>query len=178
MENKKIYIDLGHGGDDKGILGLNKLFEIDVVKNVGNELKSLLLSQGYDVRLSNEIGENASLSQRSYDVNNWGADILISLHCNALDGIVQGIETYIFNDEKDRVLANNIHGNIIKDKLYNSNNGIKEKNLHILRESNVSSCMVLLGYIDNIEDCNLITANYNTFAKSICNGIIEYLNTK
>lgn len=174
---KKVYIDLGHFGEDKGILGYNYIRESDIILEIGNRLKDLL-SENYIVRFSNEIGETASLSQRSSDANTWGADILISLHCNAFDCSFKGIESYVYCDDTDRKLANIIHGSIIGEGLYNKNNGVKTKNFHIVRYTNMPSCIVSLGYIDNIEDYELIIGNYSKIAEAIYSGINEYFICK
>lgn len=176
MEKKKVYIDLGHFGEDKGILGYNFIKESDIISEIGNILKELL-SENYTTRFSNEIGETASLSQRSLDANTWGADIIISLHCNALDCNFKGFETYVYDGE-DRKLANIIHGSIVREKLYNKNNGVKTKNFHIVRVTNMPSCIVSLGYIDNIEDYELIIGNYSKIAEAIYSGINEYFICK
>lgn len=172
MLNKKVYIDLGHGGIDGGAIGINKTKESDITSIIGNKLKPLLIEKEYDVRLSSDVDTTISLSQRSQDANTWGADILVSLHCNALDGNEKGVETIVYEDNND--LAMSIHGNILDTGLYTINRGIQTKNLHIVRETKMVSCLVNLAFIDNIEDYNILMSNLDKYATAIYKGIQEY----
>lgn len=175
MERKNIYIDLNCNRRDKGIVGFNYCLEYNVLSNIFKKIESIL-SDEFNIRFSYEL-DDIRLSKRSQDANEWESDILLSLQLNALDGHHKGIESVVF-DDNDRKLANIIHGNIINNGLYNVNNGVTMKNLHIVRECSMPSCIVKLGYIDNEDDYNLITNKYDNFADAICKGIREYFNTK
>lgn len=175
MTTKKVYIDLGHGGYDGGAIGINKTKESDITSSVGKMLKPLLLKQGYDVSLSSDISDTVSLSQRSQYVNMWGADISVSIHCNAADGYEKGLETIVY--EESNKLAICIHGNILDAGLYTINRGIQPKNLHIVREPNMPSCLVNLAFIDNNEDYDLLVSNLDKYSMAISKGIDEYFNS-
>ena len=177
MPKKKVYIDLGHGGSDCGAIGVNKTEEADVVLSVGKKLKPLLLKQGYDVRFSRETDKTLSLSQRSSDANKWGADILISIHCNAFNGKSKGIETYAYKDVNNK-LAVAVHGNLLSTGAYTVNRGIKTKNLHMLRETKMIACLVELAFIDCEEDYKILMANHDTYAIGICKGVCQYFGHK
>lgn len=42
-------------------------------------------------------GLSASISGRSEMANSWGADLFISIHCNAYNGTARGTETLVYN---------------------------------------------------------------------------------
>lgn len=175
---KKVYIDAGHGGTDYGIAGINKVKESIIVMDIANRIKSLLINDGYDVKMSREDNNTSvSLSERSSDCNEWGADIVLSIHCNACDGTEKGLETYIY-DNTSFDLASNIHGSIMSTGLYYENKGVIYKDLHMLRVPEMKSCIVNLAYIDNIEDCKLLINNIDSYSHAIYKGICGYFNSE
>ena len=99
----KIFIDPGHNhsGADTGAVG-NGLKEQDITYLVASKVKPILERCGIEVRLSrNAITDNlannsvnASLSARTRMANDWGADLFVSIHCNAGGGT--GTETYSY----------------------------------------------------------------------------------
>lgn len=178
MNKIKVYIDCGHGGKDSGAIN-GQTTEKSIVLSVGLHLKKLLLDSGkFDVRMSRQNDIYCTLDYRTKDANNWGADILISLHCNdASSTSAIGIETFCYKF-KYRKLADTIHQALINSKLYNVNRGVKEGNLHMVRESKMSACLIELGFIRNSKDYNLLTTKQYEFAKAIYQGILNYYNIK
>ncbi|MDU1456468.1 MAG: N-acetylmuramoyl-L-alanine amidase, partial [Paeniclostridium sordellii] len=57
---------------------------------------------------------------------------------------------------------------------YTKNRGVKEGDLHVIRETNMDACLVELGFITNEEDYNLIMNNKDRFAKAIAKGICKF----
>ncbi|MDZ5038432.1 N-acetylmuramoyl-L-alanine amidase, partial [Clostridium perfringens] len=82
---KKIFIDAGHGGSDPGASG-NGLKEKDIVLSIAQKLTSLFNAKGIQVSHSRYSDTSVGLAERAEMANNWGADLFISIHANALDG--------------------------------------------------------------------------------------------
>ncbi|MEG0180781.1 MAG: N-acetylmuramoyl-L-alanine amidase [Peptostreptococcaceae bacterium] len=172
---KKVYIDPGHGDNDSGAVGVRNVLEKDIVLDMCHRIKKILESRNIEVRMSRTTDVFKSLSWRTNDANNWGADALVSVHGNSSDNIsAKGLETFCFKF-KYRKLADCIQGELINDRLYTINRGVKEDNLHMLRESNMDACLVELGFISNTEDLDLIEAKKDEFALAIADGICNYL---
>ncbi len=97
---RKIVIDPGHGGKDPGAPGFKKgVWEKDIVlklsKNLAAKLRKRLKCK---VLLTRETDKKLSLEARTAIANTEGADLFISMHCNAArNKKLSGIETYILN---------------------------------------------------------------------------------
>ena len=185
MTMYKVYLDPGHGGNDSGAIGARNVFEKDIVLDVCNRVKKVLESRNIDAKMSRTTDVFRSLSERTNEANIWGANCLVSIHCNSaskkdkngntiIDTKAKGLETYCYKF-KYRKLADFIQGELLNNRLYTINRGVKEENLHMVRESNMSACLVELGFIPNMEDLNLIESKKDEFALAIADGICNYL---
>jgi len=110
---KTIVIDPGHGGKDPGAIGYNGLQEKEVVLAVGLKLKNRLEEKGFTVRLTRSRDEFIELAKRPKMASDWGGDLFISLHCNAVEGKerqqkTDGFKFYILRaggSEEDKAIA-------------------------------------------------------------------------
>mgnify|MGYP001282240134 CR=1 FL=1 len=150
----KLFIDPGHGGRDPGALG-NGLLEKDLNLDIAMRLFSIL-QQEYpeiEVRLSRDKDVFVSLGERVALANQWGADLVLSIHVNAGGGT--GYETYIHRSMPattvrwrqilHREVINNI-GQGIKDR------GMKTANFAILRQTRMPAILTENLFIDHPED--------------------------
>lgn len=175
---KKVYLDPGHGGNDSGAVGVRGVYEKTIVLELSKKIESILKSRGIDVKMSRNSDATKSLGERTREANNWKADCLVSIHCNSFSSKdSKGLETFCYKF-KYRKLADCVQNELLKNKLYTVNRGVKEGNLHMVRESNMSACLVEIGFISNVEDLNLIEARKDDFALAIANGICSYLGIK
>ncbi|CEN29787.1 sporulation-specific N-acetylmuramoyl-L-alanine amidase CwlC [[Clostridium] sordellii] len=166
--------DAGHGGYDSGAPGLHGCLEKDIVLEVSNKINDYLKTQDIKNINTRTTDVFVSLNERSNKANNLGVNSFVSIHCNSSDNPnAQGLETYCYKF-KYRPLADAIHSEIIKEGLYTKNRGVKEGNLHVVRETNMDACLVELGFITNEEDYNLIMNNKDRFAKAIAKGICKF----
>ncbi|WP_346935296.1 N-acetylmuramoyl-L-alanine amidase [Clostridium sp.] len=164
----KVVIDEGHYNYESGAVGFG-IKECDITHGVAYKLKPKLEKQGHSVLIT-----NGSLSNRTSKANSWGADIFISLHCNAFNGNAYGIETFCYKF-KYRKLADSIHNALLSDKrLYRTNRGVKEGDLHVIRESNMDACLVEMAFIDNKEDNVLLLKYQDEYATAIAKGVQAY----
>ncbi len=112
-KTKTIVIDPGHGGKDPGAIGHNGLKEKEVVLSVGLKLKKNLEEKGFTVKLTRSNDEFVELAQRPKMANDWGGDLFISLHCDAVAGKerqqkTDGFKFYILRaggSEEDKAIA-------------------------------------------------------------------------
>ena len=103
LKLSRILIDPGHGGHDTGSVGKGGLKEKDVVLDVSKRLGRLLNERlGAEVLLTRESDVFVPLEDRTKAANDWGADLMISVHCNsARSSRVRGIETYYLDFTSD-----------------------------------------------------------------------------
>ena len=103
----KIFINPGHGGIDPGACG-NGLKERDVVLKIGSRVEGYLKAVGYETKLFQYDG----LQRICNESNAWGADLFVSIHCNAGGGT--GSETfYYYGSAKGRKLAEAIQKQMV-----------------------------------------------------------------
>lgn len=83
----KIFIDPGHGGQDRKNIGIKKrVVEADVNLKVALYLRDYLTKAGAIVFMSREKDTTVSLQDRVKMATESGADIFISIHHNAMPG--------------------------------------------------------------------------------------------
>lgn len=107
---KRIVVDPGHGGHDPGAIGYRGMKEKDVVLDVGKRLRKILTEElGVEVIMTRDTDIFIPLEERTAIANTSGADLFVSLHCNASrNKKAGGIETYSLNfatDEESMRLA-------------------------------------------------------------------------
>ncbi|MBI5808662.1 MAG: N-acetylmuramoyl-L-alanine amidase [Ignavibacteriales bacterium] len=84
LNGRKIYLDPGHGGEDRKNTNKNgDVIEADVNLNVALNLKKYLEKAGTQVFISRDKDTTVQLAYRSELANNSGAEIFISIHHNA-----------------------------------------------------------------------------------------------
>lgn len=100
---RRIVIDPGHGGKDRGAIGPSGLKEKDVTLDLARRLKRALNRTGdYEVKLTREADSSLSLKARTGIANNFKADLFISLHLNAIPAQnARGSETYYLSLVED-----------------------------------------------------------------------------
>ena len=173
---KKNMTDAGHGGKDSGAPGVHGCLEKDIVLEVSNGVNNYLKTQ--DIKNINTRTTDIflSLSERTNKANNLGVNSFVSIHCNSSDNPkAHGLEIFCYKF-KYRQLADCILEEIKKEGLYTQlrEGGVKEDNLHVVRETNMPACLVELGFISNRKDYDLIMNNKDRFAKSIAKGICKF----
>ncbi len=84
LAGRTIVIDPGHGGSELGGAGALRVQEKDIVLNIGLQVAGLLRSQGANVVLTRVSDVQVPLYSRPLLAETADADLLISIHANAL----------------------------------------------------------------------------------------------
>lgn len=172
--------DAGHGGKDSGAIGINKVNEKDIVLDVNSLVDKYLKTQDMKNVNTRTTDTFVSLNDRSDKANSLGVNSFVSIHCNESDDPqAHGLEIFCYKF-KYRELSDCILSELKADNLYTRlrEGGVKEKNLHVVRETNMPACLIELGFISNREDYNLIMNNKDRFAKAIAKGICKFNGVK
>lgn len=179
----KVFLNPGHDRkyDSGAIHRTAGTKEADIAFAVGTLVESYLLAAGVDVdylQSDNLCGE-AHHDDRPVSVcseaNNSGADIFVSIHCNAFNMLARGTETlcFQFGGEGEK-LANCIQKQIV-DSIGTVDRGVKERqDLAVLRHTDMPAVLVEMAFIDNDGDHELLTRKQDDFAKAIARGITDY----
>jgi len=114
LKIRTVVIDAGHGGHDPGAIGQSGLKEKDVTLRIAKALKAKLDKDGKKfgitkVYLTRSTDKFIPLEERTGIAKKLGADLFISVHCNAArNRQAYGIETYILsftNDQRSLAVA-------------------------------------------------------------------------
>jgi N-acetylmuramoyl-L-alanine amidase len=160
---KRIVIDVGHGGKDSGAIGINGIQEKDIVLEIALEILSLNKQSKtpLDIYLTRYSDTFISLSDRTKLAKVLKADVFISLHCNHSDNPnARGIEVYVAravsNYSKNATwLAFQFQAEFHK-KLGFESRGVKFANFQVLRET-INFCpsvLLELGFLSNADESN------------------------
>jgi N-acetylmuramoyl-L-alanine amidase len=102
----RLVVDPGHGGKDTGAVGPNGLKEKEVTLDVARRVASILGAQGIQVVLTRDDDTFVSLEERTARANAFGADLFVSIHCNASEiKTRRGVETYVLDTSRDEIAA-------------------------------------------------------------------------
>jgi N-acetylmuramoyl-L-alanine amidase len=158
---KRIVIDVGHGGKDTGAIGINEIQEKDVVLSIANAILKLnnKLDTPLDIYLTRYTDTLISLSDRAKLAKALKADLFVSLHCNHSDNPdARGIEVYASKKQaeysKESVYVGyQIEKTLCKAIGYESR-GVKFANFQVLRQTvyNCASVLLELGFLSNKDE--------------------------
>jgi N-acetylmuramoyl-L-alanine amidase len=106
---RRVVIDAGHGGIDRGATGYDgKYFEKQATLDIAEKVAGLLRREdpGLEVLLTRHDDHYISLKRRTQFANNHDADLFVSIHCNANRNTqAQGTEIYVYNTKASNKLA-------------------------------------------------------------------------
>ncbi len=96
-----IVIDPGHGGHDPGAVGAKGTKEKDITLAISQRLARRLEAAGFGrVVLTRTDDYYLNLSDRTAVANQYGADLFVSIHCNASENRkAQGSETFFCSEQ-------------------------------------------------------------------------------
>ena len=174
----KVFLNPGHapeGNPDPGACGYG-LRECDVAKNVADLVAGYLTAAGVEVvdnLQSDSLREVVSASNRV------GADVFISIHCNACNGVAQGTEVWhYYGSGEGEKLADCIQNQIV-DALGTVDRGVKGakpgvNGLYVLNNTDAVAVLIELAFIDNESDAALLRERKDDFARAIARGVTDY----
>lgn len=179
----KVFINPGHdqldlrGTSDYDPGACNEYLELqenEIAAAVGGLVEDYLINAGCEVMNF----QNESLSGICDKANEWGADLFVSIHCNAAaDETAHGTETFTYSDDKEgERLAECINDQIV-DSLDTTDRGVKYGDrLAVLRGTDMPAVLVELAFISNTSDALLLRDNQDDFARAVARGVTDYLS--
>ena len=100
----RVALDPGHGGSDPGAIGPAGTREKDVTLAIARKVAPALAQSGVQVILTRDDDRFVSLEERTARANASGADLFISIHCNAAENHAKhGVETYVLDTARDEM---------------------------------------------------------------------------
>jgi N-acetylmuramoyl-L-alanine amidase len=94
----RVVLDPGHGGNDPGATGPSGLKEKDVTLAIAHKVAPVLARTGVEITLTRDEDRYVTLEERTARANAFGADLFVSIHCNAAESRgKKGVETYVLD---------------------------------------------------------------------------------
>jgi N-acetylmuramoyl-L-alanine amidase len=94
----RVVLDPGHGGNDPGATGPTGLKEKDVTLAIAHRVAPVLARSGVEITLTRDDDRFVTLEERTARANAFGADLFVSIHCNAAENKARkGVETYVLD---------------------------------------------------------------------------------
>ena len=174
----RVFLNPGYaqdGNPDPGACGYG-LRECDVAKNVADLVVGYLTAAGVEV-----VGnlQSDSLHEVVLASNRVDADVFISIHCNACNGVAQGTEAWhYYGSGAGEKLAQCIQNQIV-DALGTVDRGVKGakpgvNGLYVLSNTDGVAVLVELAFIDHAGDAELLRSQQDEFARAIARGVTDY----
>ncbi|MFV0138282.1 N-acetylmuramoyl-L-alanine amidase [Empedobacter falsenii] len=174
QNSKTFVIDAGHEGHDIGSKN-SVITESEYSLELAQKIQKLAREKNIKVILTRTENDFLDLQSRVDKMNELNPDLIISLHLNnAMNKDMKGAEVFIKKDNTDEntekigtELAQLISFNSIE------NRGLKKANFKILRESNVPTFLIELGFVSNEHDAE--TLQSTTYKNQLAEKIVQYL---
>ncbi|MBQ9245317.1 N-acetylmuramoyl-L-alanine amidase [bacterium] len=175
-----IFIDAGHGGNEKGSVGPTRVYEKDINLSISKYLTEELKNSGVNVITSRTDDTQVKLYDRVDIAKKNNALISLSIHANALPNgknpyLLHGTEVHYYN-ENAKALAEIIKNNLSHD-LNLRDNGIHRSSFALDRATNPVSVLVEVAYMIHPEEYILLKNPefQRNVAKSIRKSIEQYI---
>jgi len=183
MNDYKIVIDAGHGGDDPGALG-NDIIEKDLNLAISEYMYDRFRELGIPVKMTRTTDETLSPTERVNRVlNAFGNSddvIVVSNHINAGGG--EGAEV-IYALRNNSRLSDSILEEIGKEgqkirKAYQRRlpSNTSKDYYFMQRNTGITQPVTVeYGFLDNTADANKLKNNYLTYAEAAVRGVLNYI---
>ena len=176
-----VFINPGHapiGNPDPGAVNEETgLRECDVALAVGELVANYLDAAGVGVT---NVFQCDSLGKICNQANASGADIFVSIHCNAADAEeANGTETWACaGSSNGSTLAGCIQSQIV-NALGTTDRGVKiatpgVNGLYVLTNTDMPAVLVELAFISNPDEEEILANKQDDLARAVARGITDY----
>lgn len=181
----KAALIIGHNENSPGAMNQDKnVSEFDFNEPLAHAIAKALLNLGYEVSL---VYRDGSYSELPDQVNKTGADIAISLHCNAFNKGSNGSEVlYYKGSENGLKLALSLQTEIV-DCLDLKDRGVKETQAahegkagdrggYLLKHTSMPCVIAEPFFIDSNESLDLAVSKFDDLVAAYKQGIVNYFD--
>lgn len=174
-----IAVDAGHGGSELGAIGCLGDNEKDVMLSIAKYLEQELKKRGAKVFMTRDDDIYVGLKDRVEQANAHNADVLLSIHGNALgDGAdpnkISGTSIYYYYNQA-KPLAD-VLLDTMTTQLGVNNDRVRQASFALVRNTDALSLLIETAYLINPEDnSKLVDPEFQkNCAKAIADGLERY----
>jgi len=174
-----VVLDPGHGGESTGAV-YGGVYEKDLNLAIASLTASLLESEGITVCMTRSGDQEMGLYDRTELANGLGADLFVSIHCNAslTNPSATGIYTAAYSQGSPGWRLAQILRQTVMAATGAGDMGTEERpNLAVLRTAGMPAALVECGYMSTPEELSLLAwPDYQLqLAQGIADGILAFL---
>ncbi len=161
-EAKLIVLDVGHGGNDSGLVVQGKQ-EKKIVMDIASTIKQLNKDDNIKIILTRYNDSYVTLQERVSVINNLQPDFVISLHIN--DSNEEEVNMFVSKQSKNSTQAKAMMNKLVSyypEQL--TSVSLKTANFYLLKNIQSPSVMLEFGYVYGQE-------NQKEIAKMILNSL-------
>lgn len=157
MRGKRIVIDPGHGGLDRGV-SVNGIHECDLMWDLARRVVGRMSATGMEAMLSRREDTNPPEAERAAFANDAGADLVLSLHTDANRSMhAQGLATFHFgNGSGSTSTVGEALAGLIQRELLTRTAMVdcrtQSRTWELLRLTRMPAVRVEVGYLTNMGD--------------------------
>ena len=157
LRGKRIVVDPGHGGPDRGVVSAG-VAEADLMWDLARRLVGRMSATGMDAMLSRQEHTCPSEPERAAFANNAGADLVLSLHTDADRSMyAQGLATFHFGNGtgSTSTVGEALAGLIQRELLTRTamhDCRTQARTWELLRLTRMPAVRVEVGYLSNMGD--------------------------
>lgn len=192
-ERPVVVIDVGHGGNDPGKVGVNQILEKDINLQIALKLEAFLeqsdltvvITRREDVGLYDENARNKKvqdMKRRIALIEEAGADLVVSVHQNSYhDASVRGPQCFFYrNSQEGKEIALLLQEQLNEGLQIERPREAKENDsYYMLKKSKIPTVIAECGFLSNPEEAMLL--NDETYQEKVAwnlyLGILKYFNT-
>lgn len=157
LRGKRIVLDPGHGGADRGVSDQG-IHEADLMWDLARRLEGRMMATGMEALLTRGRDTCPDEASRAHFANDEGADLFLSLHCDANSSpLAQGVASFHFGTVHGTTstLGETLAGFIQRELAVRT--GLLDCRTHpktwdTLRLTRCTAVRVEIGYLTNAED--------------------------
>jgi len=179
----KVFLNPGHdqldlaGTPDYDPGAVNEelgLYENEVAAAIGELVANYLVAAGCTVKSL----QHESLSKIYDTANDWGADLFVSIHCNAyVNPAANGTETLYYPTDKEGMELADCINNQIVNTFDITDRGIKARtDLAVLNGTDMPAVLVETAFISNADDAIILRDQQDEMARAIARGVTDYIS--
>ena len=180
-----IWLDAGHGGIDSGAINKKEgIAEKDLTLKIALKVRELLEKKGVKVILTREKDEKKTYEERLKPQRENSCDLCLSIHLNGFKkSEAEGFEAWVFSKatREEENLGKLLLKEIEKISPYKNRGlkkgypGLPDKDFWVNRLTKAPSCLLELGFVTGKTEGRFILENFESYARAISNGVLEFL---